>query len=179
VVELESTRYPFCVTPGDPKDPNTTASIVEFFPFQQDLNRLTLVVKNPGAEKLKVTWGTTSKEYPAAELAKGVNLAADFVTNPFSEPFKKVEEAIRTQQTFETLLIKDLFPHCAEYNKVMPEQKDALDKLMQGGIDKSKMLNDASIGAVTPVKHAIKIEKIGAPPATAAATTSPTTRPAK
>src|SRR5262249_15699453 len=69
VVEVESTRYPFCLTPGDPKDPNITASIVEFFPFHQDLNRLTLVVKNPGAEKLKITWGATSKDYSAAELA--------------------------------------------------------------------------------------------------------------
>jgi lysophospholipase L1-like esterase len=166
VVEIESTRYPFCVS-GDPRDPNATAGIVEFFPFNQDLNRLMLIVNNPGAEKLKVTWGTTTKEYPAAELAKGINLAADFPVNPFGEPFKKVEESIRAQQTFETLLIKDLLPHCAEYNKIMPEQKEALDKLMQGGIDKAKILNDAAIGAVAPVKHTIKIEKIGAPPAPA------------
>src|SRR5206468_7534137 len=92
VVEIESTRYPFCVG-GDPKDLNATAGIIEFFPFNQDLNRLMLVVTNPGAEKIKVTWGATSKEYPAAELAKGINLAADFPANPFGEPFKKVEES--------------------------------------------------------------------------------------
>src|SRR5262249_3288161 len=75
LVEIESSRYPFCVA-GDPKDPEATAGIVEFFPFHQDLNRLMLVVTNPGAEKIKVTWGGATREYSAADAAKGINLAA-------------------------------------------------------------------------------------------------------
>src|SRR5206468_3730369 len=105
-------------------------------------------------------------------------LAADFPANPFGEPFKKVEESIRAQQTFETLLIKDLLPHCAEYNKVMPEQKESIDKLMQGGIDKAKVLNDAAVGAVAPVKHTIKIEKIAPPPPPPAPPSPPASKPA-
>jgi lysophospholipase L1-like esterase len=160
VVEIESTRYPFCFY-GDPKTPDATLGVIEFFPFNQDLNRLTLIVTNPGAEKLKVTWGPTSKDYPAADLAKGVNLAADFAaSNPFTEPFKKGEEAIRAQQNFETPLIKDLLPTLPRYLQLLPEQKESLDKLAQGGIDKAKALNDASVAAVVPVKHTIKIEKI-------------------
>lgn len=158
-VEVESTRYPFCVS-GDPKDPAATAGVIEFFPFNQDLNRLILIVNNPGAEKLKVTWGAASKDYTAAELAKGVNLAADFATNPFSEPFTKVMETSRAQQNFETPLVKDLLHRWPEYLKLVPEQKESLDKVAQGAIDKARALNDAAAASVVPVKHVIKIEKV-------------------
>src|SRR5439155_17070378 len=135
--------------------------IIEFFPFNEDLNRLQLIVKNPGADKLKITWGAVSKDYSATDLAKGVNLAADFASsNPFTEPFKKVEDAIRAQQNYETPLIKDMLARWPAYLQMVPEQKESLDKIAQAAIDKEKALNDASVAAVAPVKHTIKIEKL-------------------
>jgi lysophospholipase L1-like esterase len=179
-IEIESSRYPFCFS-GDPKDPNATAGVIEFMPFNEDLNRYVLVVTNPGAEKLKVTWGATTREYDAATLAKGVNLAAEFLTNPFSEPFKKVEEAVRAQQNYETPLIKELLHRWPEFAKLVPDQKPAFDQIAQAAIDKAKALNDAAAAAVVPVKHTIKIEKVAPPPppATAPATkpTTPATAP--
>src|SRR5204863_6265776 len=75
-------------------------------PFNQDLNRYTLVVKG-ATGKAKVTWGKNSKEFAAADLEKGINLAAEFpLDNPFAEPFKKVEKLIRKQQDAETPLVK-------------------------------------------------------------------------
>jgi hypothetical protein len=180
-IEVESSCYPFCFY-GDPKDENATTSVIDFLPFNQELNRYVLVVKNPGAEKLKVTWGATTKEYDAAALAKGVNLAADFLNNPFSEPFKKVEEAVRAQQNFETPLIKELLHRWPEFAKLLPDQKAAFDQIAQAAIDKSKALNDAAAAAVVPVKHTIKIEQVAPPPATAPTTkavTTPATAPAK
>ena len=112
------------------------------------------------ATKFKVTWGAKSKDYTAAELAKGINLAADFLDNPFSEPFKKVEEAIRNQQNFETFLIKQLLPTMSEYARTLPEQKESLDKVAAGGIEKATALGVASRAAIAPVKHTIKIEKL-------------------
>jgi hypothetical protein len=160
VIEIESTRYPFCFY-GDPKAPNATAGIIEFFPFNEDLNRFRLIVTNPGADKLKVTWGATSKDYAAADLAKGINLATDFAANnPFTEPFKKVQDAIRAQQNFETPLIKHVFAQLPGYLQALPEQKESLDKVAQGAIDKEKALNDAAVAAVVPVNHTIKIEKV-------------------
>jgi hypothetical protein len=42
-------------------------------------------------------------------LGKGVNLAADFEVNPFSDAFKKVDEAVAAKQNYETRQIKELF----------------------------------------------------------------------
>jgi hypothetical protein len=78
-------------------------------PFNEDLNRLMLVVKNPSAPKYKVTWGGTTKSYSSQQLGKGVNLAADFEVNPFSDAFKKVDEAVAAKQNYETRQIKELF----------------------------------------------------------------------
>ena len=78
--------------------PSSTRRVLQFVPFNAELNRLTLVVRGASDEKLRVTWGGTSKEFPAAVLAKGINLAAEFLDNPFSEAFRKVEEKIAEQQ---------------------------------------------------------------------------------
>ena len=106
-VELDSSKYPFCFT-GDPADSNATTGVIQLIPFNQDLNRLTLIVSNSPSEKMKVTWGKTSKEFTSSELAKGINLAAEFLDNPFSEQFAKVHEAVKNQQAFETPFIKIL-----------------------------------------------------------------------
>ena len=42
-VTLESTRYPFCFF-GDPAKTNSTRGVIEFLPFNEQLNRLTLAV---------------------------------------------------------------------------------------------------------------------------------------
>ncbi|OGV58826.1 MAG: hypothetical protein A2X45_04635, partial [Lentisphaerae bacterium GWF2_50_93] len=90
VVEVESSRYPFCFK-GKPDDPSATSGIIEFFPFNEDLNRFKLVVTGQKAgSKIRVTWGQATKEYSSDNLAKGINLAADFIENPFCEPFGKV-----------------------------------------------------------------------------------------
>jgi hypothetical protein len=56
-----------------------------------------------------VTWGKDAKTFSADELRKGVNLATAFETNPFSDAFKKVDEAVAAKQNYETRQIKDLF----------------------------------------------------------------------
>ena len=82
-------------------------------PFNEDLNRFVLVAKGGGAARYKVTWGAGSRSYSAEQLAKGVNLAADFVVNPFSAAFDKVDNAVAAKQAYETRQIKELF-HGAE-----------------------------------------------------------------
>src|SRR6185503_7028464 len=81
-------------------------SILPYVPFNADLNRITLVVKNLDGAKAKVTWGTASRSFSKEELEKGVNLAAEFIENPFAEPFKKIESMVAAKQGLETGMIK-------------------------------------------------------------------------
>jgi len=154
-VELESSRYPFCFF-GDPKSPNATAGVIEFFPFNDELNRFQLLVKGAKGDKVKVTWGKASKEFPAADLAKGINLAAEFLENPFCGPFQKVEEAVRKQQNYETPMIKDLVNKLARFRELVPEEAQAFERIRAALAKRDKELFDAA--AVGPVKHTITIE---------------------
>ncbi|HSI32066.1 MAG: SGNH/GDSL hydrolase family protein [Phycisphaerae bacterium] len=155
-IEVESEKYPFCFY-GDPAQTNSTSGIIEFLPFNQDLNRYLLVVKNAGAAKVKVTWGKNSKEFDAAALEKGINLAAEFIAdNPFSEPFKKVEAVIRAQQNAETPLVKKTLNDLPK-----AKDKDAATKAAVEEMKKAKELFDASAAtAKQPVKHTIAIEAV-------------------
>ena len=50
VVEIESSRYPFCFY-GDPAQTGSTRGVIEFLPFNEQLNRLTLVVQGGTAAR--------------------------------------------------------------------------------------------------------------------------------
>ena len=120
-VEVESSRYPFCFT-GDPASPNSTRGVLEFLPFNEELNRLLLVVKNSAAPNMTVTWGAASKTFTAAQLGKGINLAAEFPDNPFSQPFAEEEKAIRQQQEFETPGVKNILHTLPGWSVLLPEE---------------------------------------------------------
>lgn len=152
-VEVESARYPFCFA-GE-----ATRGILDCVPFNAELNRLRLVVTDAGAERLKITWGGATKAYAAADLAKGINLAAEFLDNPFGEAFHRVEEAVRAQQNYETPLVKEMLQHWPEYVRMVPEQQESFDKIAAAALERAKALRDAAAAAVAPVRHTIRIEK--------------------
>jgi lysophospholipase L1-like esterase len=158
-VEIESSRYPFCFY-GDPAQTGSTRGVLEFIPFNEELNRFQLVVQGLGGQKAKVTWGKVTKEFPAGDLAKGINLAAEFLDNPFSEPFRKVEEKIAAQQAMETPLIKSLLHNLPAYKQMVPEESQAMERIAETLLKKDQVARDASAAAVTPVRHTIKIEVV-------------------
>ncbi|HZZ72745.1 MAG TPA: SGNH/GDSL hydrolase family protein [Pirellulales bacterium] len=157
VVELESTRYPFCFY-GDPAKSDATSGIIEFCPFNQDLNRLTLVVKGAKDGKYNVTWGKVTKEFTSQQLTAGINLAAEFLNNPFSEPFQAGERAIRNQQNYETPLVKDLLNKLPTYRQMLPDQAESFEKIAAAAVHKDNELAESSSAAIKPVKHTLKIE---------------------
>jgi hypothetical protein len=106
---VRSHRYPFCIGDGDPSKSDNIRAGTMLVPFNQELNRLMLVVKHPQAKAYAVTWGDQTKTYPAAQLAKGVNLAEEFGHNPFTDAFNKVDAAVAAKQAFETTEIKKTF----------------------------------------------------------------------
>ncbi len=146
---LTSHRYPFCAT-GDPAQADSIRSGMTLVPFNQDLNRFLLVVKNGSAANYKVTWGPTSRTYSADQLAHGVNLAADFVTNPFSAVFAKVDEAVAAKQNYETKQVKSLF-HGEEGRVDMPATVALTEEARAP-------LAAAITAARVPVTHTITIE---------------------
>jgi lysophospholipase L1-like esterase len=158
-VQIESTRYPFCFA-GDPSSPAATSGVIDFFPFNEDLNRFRLVVTNPGADKLKVTWGTTSKVFFSADLAKGINLAADFLDNPFVAPFQTAQDKIRIKQQSETELIKNLYFVLPQLENNLPGTKDAYEKLAAGILPLIDQQASEIRDIAAPVKHTIKIEAV-------------------
>ncbi|MEY2407354.1 MAG: hypothetical protein QOF48_24, partial [Verrucomicrobiota bacterium] len=106
---FRSSRYPFCATNDNLASGNSVRSAMSLIPFNQDLNRLMLVVRGGTAPTYRVTWGPASRVYTASQLSQGVNLAADFVVNPFCEAFYKVDAAVLTKQEYETKQIKQIF----------------------------------------------------------------------
>lgn len=158
-VEVQSSRYPFCFF-GDPKSPSSTSGIIEFFPFNEELNRFRLVVSDvPAGKAATVTWGNQSRSFAAEQLAKGINLAAEFpVNNPFAEAFMKVEQKVAEQQAMEVQLVKVLMHNLPQYAKFAPEEAEAFGRVAKKLVAQDQAARDASAGAVTPVTHVIKVE---------------------
>jgi hypothetical protein len=146
-----STRYPFCAD-GATNDDNSLRSGATLVPFFDDLSRFRLVLKNASSPLYQVIWGQTTNTYTADQLTAGVNLAADFVENPFSEPFKKVDEAVAAKQAYETKQIKQVF-HSKEANADMA-------KVVETTEAERAPLAQAIADAMVPVRHTIVIQPV-------------------
>jgi hypothetical protein len=158
-VELESTRYPFCFD-GNQKSSDGTRSIAPFFPFNDELNRFTLKVKNLSAEKAKVTWGEESKEFTRAQLESGINLAAEFSKTPFDAQFKKLVQAVGAKQNFETPMIKSMVTSYRQFSneaKDDPELASAFAKVSERLTVRQQQLDKDMRKTIVPVKHTIAV----------------------
>jgi hypothetical protein len=176
-IVVESTRYPFCFFNGT-KDANQDAAppqsqfagnwnygdaaILPFVPFNQDLNRYLLVVKNLKSPKARITWGKQSKEFRSAELAKGINLAAEFLKNPFVQSFAAVDRVVLNKQDFETQFITHYLYSQPGLLKAMPSKAASLKMIDAGFRDVHAGLLENCQKAVKPVTHTIKIEELSA-----------------
>lgn len=159
-IELESSRWPFCFD-ADPKNPGSTRSILPFTSFNEELNRLTLVVKDLSKAKAKITWGTQSKEFTKGQLEAGINLAAEFSATPFDEPFMKLMEAVATKQQFETTVIKNLvtnFRLFGEDAKSDAELAAAFETVRKKVGEKHAAHHASARKRIQPVKHTVKVE---------------------
>ncbi|HEX4121514.1 MAG TPA: SGNH/GDSL hydrolase family protein [Verrucomicrobiae bacterium] len=145
---IQSTRYPFCAT-GGANDPNSIRSGMTLVPFNQELNRLILIVKNGKAANYQIAWGPSSRTYSAQQLRKGVNLAADFDFNPFSDAFARVDQAVARKQDFETQQVKKRFHG--------EEGKADFEKTVSESEKDRAVLMDAIRQAFVPITHTITI----------------------
>jgi hypothetical protein len=148
---VTSTKYPFCAG-GETNDYNSIRSGATLVPFFQDLSRFQLVVTNASGPQYNVIWGTATNMYTSAQLASGVNLAADFVTNPFCESFKRVDEAVAAKQAYETKQIKEIF-HGPVGHANLAEAVETTEA-------ERAPLAKAIMDAMTPVRHTILIQAV-------------------
>jgi hypothetical protein len=148
-LQIKSHRYPFCLGEGDPAKDDNMRSGAMLVPFNQELNRLMLVVKHPAAKSYQVTWGDETKTYTAGQLGKGINLAEDFLRNPFSDAFKQVDQAVLAKQAYETKQIKQIF------------RSPAAKADMEGTVAQTEAEREPLAAAIktafVPVTHTIKI----------------------
>ena len=119
-------------------------------PFNAELNRLKLIVTGGTAQNYAVTWGDQTRDYSAAQLAAGVNLAEDFAVNPFSAAFAKVDAAVAEKQNYETRQIKELFHG--------PEGRADADATAALTEKARQPLAEAIATAFVPVTHTIQIQ---------------------
>ena len=158
VVSLKSTRYPFCFTgTADSKDPNANAGILTCVPFNEELNRYILVVTGVKTSA-RVTWGKNTKEFTADDLKKGINLAAEFIDNPFQTQFRKVHEVVLLQQAQEETLVQHYMHNRKHSQDIVPSAAAAIDQNIEAGMALRKALYQGAVQLVIPVEHTIKIE---------------------
>ena len=148
---VTSVKYPFCAG-GEPDRDNSLRSGATLVPFFPELSRLQLVVTNATASSYQIIWGNATNTYTAAQLAAGVNLAADFVGNPFSEAFKKVDQAVAAKQAYETTQIKKAFHS--------PEARADMAAVVTRTEAERAPLAQAIADAFVPVRHAIIIQPV-------------------
>jgi len=82
---------------------------------------------------------------------QGINLAADFVSSPFSEAYAKVDAAVAAKQAYETRQIKDLFDG--------PEGRFDMAATVTLTEKARAPLVAAIRKTFTPVTHTLKIER--------------------
>jgi lysophospholipase L1-like esterase len=151
-VKFRSTRYPFCVPPGDVAKDDSMASAVALIPFHETLNRFKLVLTNATAARYEVTWGGAVKVFDKAALEQGINLAAEFPENPFAGAFDRVSKAVYAKQDYETRQIKTLF-HGPE---------GAADIAMTAALTEKVRapLAEAVAKAMVPVEHVLVVKAL-------------------
>jgi lysophospholipase L1-like esterase len=160
---IRSSRYPFCACvpnwqtntsypvcgKDDIKSDHSIRSGMALVPFNEELNRFVLVAKNGKNARFRVTWGAESRSFGAEELAKGINLAAEFPANPFTEAFAKVDARVIAKQAYETRQIKQLF-HGSK-------AKTEMEEVVAESERERQPLADVIKAAFVPVEHTIRI----------------------
>lgn len=162
VIVVESSRYPFC-TPTASTNASEMAGILPFVPFEQELNRLMLVVQGLPTAKARVIWGDARKEFTRPQLESGINLAAEFLDNPFSMSFERVMDAVERKQVFETDMIKFQFVRQRQRAIENPAQVPALRQERDALLSEQANRMEEARRQVTPLCHVIVIEPLDGP----------------
>ena len=159
--EFESSKYPFCFF-GDETSAAGNRSILPFIPFNEELNRFKLVVTNLEWKTAKVAWGKNEKTFTKEQLEKGINLAAEFIDNPFSGKFKEIDASVASKQAYETMVIKnfkDMLPDELKVKSLLEKPNAEVEAIRKEKFEAQKQNCEGIREKVVPVKHTITITK--------------------
>lgn len=95
-LKVETTRVPFWCYRGNYA--GASPSILNCVPFDDELNRYVLTVKNLPTAHAKITWGNEDHDFSAEELAAGINLSKEYSRPPFSDLFDTATHCLDNQQ---------------------------------------------------------------------------------
>ncbi len=159
-VEVESTRYPFCFY-GSPNDPNGTSSILPYTQFDERMNRFILKVKGLESSRADVTFGASTKTFSKEQLESGINLATEFLDNPFVGPFQNVMNEVARKQAYETQMIKGIVTNFRQIPAELtddPEVQDALKTIRRKMTEADDDAYQKAKAAVVPVQYTITVK---------------------
>ncbi len=105
-LEIRSSRLAFAPGPGPIDNDGSLRAGMALVPFDATLNRFVFKITNHSSKTYEVTWGGETKTYTAEQLHNGINLSAEFHSNPMVAPFQEIQKAVDAKQTFETDQIK-------------------------------------------------------------------------
>lgn len=163
MLELESSKYPFCFSGKNEKLPSDPTSILPFIPFQQELNRFDLRIRNLPSEHAEICWGNWKKTFSRQDLEIGINLSAEFLNNPFSDNFEQFRIAVCKRQNFEIWMVKNFITQFRMMEYRIPgsnkdEKFNAALKLISDKMYQQRELLDVKAKSIiVPVKHRIKV----------------------
>jgi hypothetical protein len=136
-------------------------SILPYVPFNQDLNRLLLKVNNLATAQADVTFGKSTKSFTKTQLESGINLAAEFLDNPFVEPFQKVMDQVAQKQAYETSMIKGLVTNFRQFREPLasdPEVVSAVNTLRRKMTEYDDILFQKAKATAVPVRFQITVK---------------------
>ncbi len=145
VLTIESSRYPFWF-PGYPSG-RAAPPVRKFVPFDDELNRYVLVVKNLPTAQAKIIWKDNAQDFTAAQLDKGINLAAEFSDSPFVGNIQNLDNAVRGLRQQERIS-GDLF--------IKTSTRDV------AGQTEREAMKQTALARFVPVAHTIKIQPLAA-----------------
>jgi len=107
-----------------------------------------------------VTWGDVSMEFPTARLVEGINLAAEFPDNPFSDAFRKVHETVASTQWGEVWQLNEQMHSLGVLRDYAPQEEEALDRLAAVLVRHGQDVREGPSRQITPVTHVLMIEPL-------------------
>jgi purine nucleosidase len=123
------------------------------FPFDDELSRYILTVKNAPTAQTKITWGDENHDFSAADLAAGINLSREFAVSPFSDMIDMDLREVTATQARERASHEEVATHPDE-----AASAEAWDTVTQSAVASLASFTERSIRQTLNIQPLAQIE---------------------